>query len=65
MPRYRDALPQLTGELFLTDAGLETLRGPADPGKAGPLVVEVLERGFVFEPVERGGFRGSRLVPRR
>lgn len=24
MPKYRDALPQLSGDLFLTDAGLET-----------------------------------------
>lgn len=24
MPRYRDALPQLSGDLFLTDAGVET-----------------------------------------
>ena len=24
MPRYRDSLPQLSGDLFLTDAGLET-----------------------------------------
>jgi hypothetical protein len=24
MPRYRNALPQLGGELFLTDGGLET-----------------------------------------
>ena len=24
MPRYRNALPQLSGDMFLTDAGLET-----------------------------------------
>jgi hypothetical protein len=24
MPRYRHALPQLSGDLFLTDGGLET-----------------------------------------
>ena len=24
MPRYRNGLPQLSGDIFLTDAGLET-----------------------------------------
>ena len=24
MPRYRNALPQLSGDIFLTDAGVET-----------------------------------------
>ena len=51
-------------ELFLSDRGLETLRQPADPGKAGPAVVDVLEQGFEFERVDAAGFHGFRLVPR-
>jgi hypothetical protein len=51
-------------ELLLTDPGLEALRAPAEPGRAGALLVEVLESGFVFEPVDRQAFRGHRLVPR-
>lgn len=50
--------------LFVSDRGLETLRQPADPGKAGPAVVEVLEQGFEFERVDAAGFHGFRLNPR-
>ncbi len=51
-------------ELFLSDRGLATLAEPADPGKAGALVVDVLRQGFEFERVDAGGFAGYRLVPR-
>jgi hypothetical protein len=51
-------------ELYVSDRGLETLHGPADPGKAGALVVDVLRQGFDFERVDAGGFAGYRLVPK-
>jgi hypothetical protein len=51
-------------DLFVSDQGLDTLRQPADPGKAGPLVVEVLEQGFTFERVDAAGFHGFRLTPK-
>ena len=51
-------------ELLLSEVGLAAMRLPADDGRAGPLLVAMLETGFRFEPVERGGFRGYRLLPR-
>lgn len=51
--------------LLLTEPGLRALRAePDEPGQAGPLVLEVIERGFELRPVAHGAFRGYRLVPR-
>lgn len=50
--------------IFLSEQGERTLARPAEEGKAGSLVLDVLQQAFRFEPVSAGGFEGYRLEPR-
>ncbi|MCC6781402.1 MAG: hypothetical protein IT457_01065 [Planctomycetes bacterium] len=61
---YLDAQQARGVALVLTDAGRAELAMPVEDGRAGPLVLSLLEDWYRFEPLQHGAFRGYRLSPR-